>query len=397
MRRTAQLAASVAAVVLAACAPAPGSPTTTTSPAPTTTASPTTTTGAPGAPVISAFAAATPSGAAPLTTGFTWTISDPNADPLTCQIDLDGNGTTETLITGCTSSSIRTASFATAGTRTIRLDVSDGSTTTTATTTVTVGAASADAFAITLRFVGSMSSTQQDAFNNAAARWASLVKGGLPATSLSIPADDCLTGMPSFSGSIDDLMIDATITSIDGAGGILGSAGPCYVRSSGGLPLYGVMQFDSADVASLESSGRLEATILHEMGHVMGIGTLWTAPLFTGAGTSDPLFNGVAARGAWQSIGGTGSVPVENTGGAGTRDGHWREATFDNELMTGWLDSGSNPLSRMTVASLHDMGYAVDMTGADSYGLPGLRLFGLGNQALDIAHGERLITPRAAA
>jgi hypothetical protein len=69
-------------------------------------------------------------------------------------------------------------------------------------------------------------------------------------------------------------------------------------------------------------------------------------------------------------LGGTGNVPVENTGGLGTRNGHWRETTFGNELMTGFLNSGKNPLSRLTIASLRDLGYIVNLSVADPYKRP---------------------------
>ena len=67
------------------------------------------------------------------------------------------------------------------------------------------------------------------------------------------------------------------------------------------------------------------------------------------------------------------SVPVANTGGPGTADAHWRESVFDNELMTGYIDSGSNPLSAVTVGSLADIGYGVDLAASDPYGRPALR------------------------
>jgi hypothetical protein len=70
-------------------------------------------------------------------------------------------------------------------------------------------------------------------------------------------------------------------------------------------------------------------------------------------------------------------VPVENTGGSGTVDAHWRESVFGSELMTGFVDAGVNPLSRVTVASMGDLGYAVNLADADPYTLaPGLRAFG---------------------
>ena len=63
-------------------------------------------------------------------------------------------------------------------------------------------------------------------------------------------------------------------------------------------------------------------------------------------------------------------VPVENRGGDGTRDSHWRETVFQQELMTGWVGDKPNPMSRLTVASLSDIGYKVDISKADRYSLP---------------------------
>ena len=62
-------------------------------------------------------------------------------------------------------------------------------------------------------------------------------------------------------------------------------------------------------------------------------------------------------------------VPVEDLGGYGTADAHWRESVFDNELMTGYINYGPNPLSVVTIASLADLGYSVDMNQADPYSI----------------------------
>jgi hypothetical protein len=104
---------------------------------------------------------------------------------------------------------------------------------------------------------------------------------------------------------------------------------------------------------------------------VLGIGTIWTSKgLLTGAGGADPRFTGAQATAAYQSIFNTAivSVPVENTGEAGTRDSHWRESVFNNEIMTGFLNNGqSNPLSRVTAASLADLGYVVNLAAAENF------------------------------
>lgn len=65
-------------------------------------------------------------------------------------------------------------------------------------------------------------------------------------------------------------------------------------------------------------------------------------------------------------------VPIEGGGGEGTRLGHWRETTFDNELMTGWVEEGNvrMPLSKLTTGALRDLGYTVDESKAEEYRLP---------------------------
>jgi hypothetical protein len=40
---------------------------------------------------------------------------------------------------------------------------------------------------------------------------------------------------------------------------------------------------------------------------------------------------------------------------------------FTNELMTGWANSGTLPLSRVTIGSLQDIGYAVNYAAADLF------------------------------
>ena len=139
------------------------------------------------------------------------------------------------------------------------------------------------------------------------------------------------------------------------------------------IPYHGTIQFDSADLAQMEANGTLPDVVLHEIGHVLGIGTIWEARgLLTGAGTSNPRFTGPQATAEYNAIssGNATSVPVENGGGPGTRDAHWRESVFTNELMTGYVGPGRDlPLSRVTIASLADLGYQVNLGAADPFRL----------------------------
>jgi hypothetical protein len=229
-------------------------------------------------------------------------------------------------------------------------------------------AAIESAYEIEVRFVGGLTTTQKNAFKTAAKRWSKVIVGDLPSVIVS-------------GEVIDDLLIMAQGVPIDGPGKILGQAGPTHLRpaSAGAnafLPAKGLMSFDTADLAKMQADGTLVDVITHEMGHVIGIGTIWTVKgLLTGANTINPHFTGTAAKKEYGVLKGTGPtpVPVENTGGPGTVDSHWRETVFKNELMSGFIAATNNPLSRLTVASLQDLGYVVDLSAAEPYSLPNLQ------------------------
>jgi len=232
-------------------------------------------------------------------------------------------------------------------------------------------------FSITVNFTGTPPPpSQQLAFTNAANAWMSRIigyRGGM---------------------SVPTVSITAAVAPIDGVNGILGSAGPTFgsVQFENGasgtkfaLVTQGEMSFDSADIDALEMGGLLGTVIEHEMGHVLGIGTLWNTNslggVFTGTqalyNTGSGQFTGAAALAQWRTeFGQPGAafVPVELGGGGGTANGHWNEVDgggfltgitqtgtgldMRNELMTGWLD-GPSFVSQMTLASLYDIGYQV--------------------------------------
>lgn len=225
-------------------------------------------------------------------------------------------------------------------------------------------------YQITLNFAGGLTTSQRAIFTQAANVWQSIITQDIPDyVSLQY-------------GEIDDIYIEARGVPIDGVGKILGRAGPTEIRSDTGLTTAGIMQFDSADLANLEASGTLDEVITHEMGHVIGIGSLWNIfGLVTGRvadGGTDPRYIGTAALAEYHALAGNlslSNIPVENTGGSGTQDAHWREngvGSLGNELMTGFLNGTmANPLSRISAASLIDMGYpGVNLDAADLYTLP---------------------------
>ncbi len=254
---------------------------------------------------------------------------------------------------------------------------------------------------ITVRFIGDGGTARQrDAFASAVARWRRVITGDVGTVSLKVPDGECQSWIPAVNESINDLLVYVRIASIDGTGKILAQASPCYVNSGNKLPIMGFFELDQDDLALLLSQGTLDNVVLHEMGHILGIGTLWNyqRQLLLGAGSDDPYFNGVLARAQLGSTNGFSyagpGVPVENSGSPGTRDTHWRHSIFANELMQGYAQPGGMPISRITVASLSDMGYVTTMTGADGYSfLSAIRSMTVGaSEGTAMAFGDDIAT-----
>ncbi|GAA0576486.1 hypothetical protein GCM10009416_13880 [Craurococcus roseus] len=202
-------------------------------------------------------------------------------------------------------------------------------------------------FNIEIEFVGALDAALQPAFMAAEARIEAAVLGDLPDVAL-----------PSVGGAaaavVDDLVIQVELPAMDGPGGAFGLAGPTLLRGDSLLPASAQMRFDGADAAALAAQGVWDEVVLHEMLHCLGFGVLWAPKgLVAGAG-----YTGPAAMAEYAAMGGAGPVPVEITGGPGTAGLHWSEAAFGAELMTGWIDD-AGPLSRLTVASLADLGYGL--------------------------------------
>ncbi|MCJ2541550.1 leishmanolysin-related zinc metalloendopeptidase [Thermostichus vulcanus] len=239
-------------------------------------------------------------------------------------------------------------------------------------------------FTIDVRFPDtSLSPSQQSIIRSAALRWQQIIVGdqpNLPPTN--IQANECDRGFPStpLNFPIDDLLVEVRARNLNDER-ILGGSAPCFVRASNGLPFYSVILFNTQNLADLEGRGDLPITALHELGHALGfLPTVWepkglTAGLVgrdqpTPAGY-DPRFIGLNAVNAFNTLGGNAtSVPLENQFGAGSRDSHWRESVLGRELMTTRIDREvANPLSILTVGSMADIGYGVDLSAADSFSL----------------------------
>ncbi len=229
---------------------------------------------------------------------------------------------------------------------------------------------------IDVRFWGSPMTPQQQAlFTNAAARIRGVVTGALPPVDATgaDPADCGVSGQPVLAETVPGVIIYASVQTIDGPGKILAQAGPCFIRDQTDVrTVIGIMEFDVDDLSSLGTGSTLQDIITHEMLHVVGIGSFWNdIGLLTGFDTPDVAYTGTGGVTGCRATGGTttcsASVPVENTGGSGTANSHWRESTFGAELMTGFASNGSMPFSIMTVRALADLGYTINTSAADPY------------------------------
>lgn len=224
----------------------------------------------------------------------------------------------------------------------------------------------------------------RQAFLNAERFWETRIVGYSPQLSRSVQSQ------------LTKLRITAITAPIDGAGGVLGQAGPNNVLRFGGvsnpyLPGGGsqigaiartaTMTFDTADIAGLAATPAgstgltaLDFVVRHEMAHAMGLGSLWADNRLLSAAGGNGQTNYVGKYGLAayrKESGNTFSrfVPIEQEGGAGTALSHWEDDDpFFNqrgsrgraELMLGSTIPGENIfVSETTWASFADLWYKV--------------------------------------
>ena len=243
---------------------------------------------------------------------------------------------------------------------------------------VALGAAALAAqasFTITLSY-SNLTVEQQSYFSGAASFWQSVITGYKPGVTLS------------------GVAINASGANIDGAGGVLGSAGPDTIATQQGTwyTQAGSMEFDTADMPGMISNGTFSDVIKHEMAHVIGFGTLWTDNgLYTDVSGQYTGVNALASYKTEFSQPLASFVPVELEGGPGTANGHWNEVNNGGgatgivdgqgrdmrfEMMTGWLNTPTF-VSRMTAAQFQDLGYTVNLLAVPEPGSWALLVAGL--------------------
>lgn len=344
-------------------------------------------------PKILEFDVVGDSGNAPHTVLVGWDLSTPANNSPTCRINWDGGAYDQT-IKNCDDLWLTSHTYTEWGRETIRLEVDDGinpPVTTSLQVMVTTGWE--EPFDITRRYTG-LTAAQETAIETGIDRWESVIPVGVPSVFAAATDEDiCDPASATVDETIDDVIIDISVEAIDGPGGILAGAGPCLIRDASSvdgygdfIPAYGTLVVDSDDVEDLRVAGLLDDVAAHETGHVLGFGAslVWDFYLFD-AGTPDPRYWGFFG---WSRATDPEGIAVENVGGVGSADSHWRESRYGDELMTSEIDP-SNTLSSMTIGVLADLGYRVDFNQAEAH--PGTTFRGA-DQGLHLE--ELLFTPK---
>ena len=213
------------------------------------------------------------------------------------------------------------------------------------------GGAQASTFDIAFTYSETPTATQIAALAQAETFWEGIVTGYQPGI------------------EIEALAIDVAVVDLDGPDGTLAVGYPVEGIEASGLllPTLSFVDFDLSDFDPTTVSQPLFETLLHEIAHAMGFGSLWAA-------------NGLTADGSGAYVGPQGLmayldefglpdadfVPLTLGVGPGSDELHWDEdwAGGTSELMTPFT-SDTAYLSATTIASFRDLGYTtIDATAS---------------------------------
>lgn len=217
-------------------------------------------------------------------------------------------------------------------------------------------------FDIDLVFGAGFSASQIAIIQSAADRWSEAIIGDLP--------DVVFNG-----NTIDDIQIAMDVGAIDGSSNVLALGGFSFANirnDATELPFLSGVTYDVADLNNMETNGILFDVALHEMGHALGfLSQFMQRPsqdhiAFQSA--TDPIFTGTGATAEHNNLFGVteAGVPMQSNGN-NVAGGHWREGVYLNEIMTPSIGGSPNPLSRVTIAAMGDLGYTVNTDAADAF------------------------------
>ena len=181
-----------------------------------------------------------------------------------------------------------------------------------------------------------------------------------------------LISFSSFSGTHN---LSINIEGVFSNNNVLASAGPTTFTTDTNrrlMPVTGLSDINTRFNTTYNNNpGFLQSVMVHEIGHILGIGTIWESNERSLINRASSTYNANTYAGwAYGELRGTfqqTAVPIEPQ-----VFGHWNEATFRRELMTPFAEAVGTPmpLSQLTVASLRDIGWNVNYGAAEPYTLP---------------------------
>lgn len=132
------------------------------------------------------------------------------------------------------------------------------------------------------------------------------------------------------------------------AGNIIARAYEPYEKDG---VMYGAVEFNTAKLLTY-TPDEISGTIIHEIGHTLGIGWKTWSGLFD-RDTGKFLDNAI------QRFAALAGMEVERGGGDGTALAHWDEELFGRELMTGYKNPGGEHVLPITIAVMEALGHSV--------------------------------------
>lgn len=225
----------------------------------------------------------------------------------------------------------------------------------------------ASTFPIDVRFIGDVPDDVRAAARAAAARWMQVLVGpGVPYQATQ--SGGSCGFAPALTERVPGVVVFVRMSAPDSLVSAGANGGSCAVRPGTLITFEGGITVSTPGLENSRQAGYLGTIFLHELGHVLGIGTNWFAsPYLHDATGANPVFAGPKAMQAAFEVGASASaatpVPISRPGESGALT-HWRTPALGNDIM---LSGGGSALTVVSVAALGDLGYAVSLSAVDPY------------------------------
>ena len=234
-------------------------------------------------------------------------------------------------------------------------------------------------FGIEMRLRGKpLSGAQKALLQQAVTRVSTLIASRFQPVSLDLPGGECDKGLPAIRERVTRFFVFVVVKDL--GDDVYGDSTPCDLHDKTYLPVYGTIDLNSRGLDSLTPAELID-TMIHELLHALGVGTLWTPDERVSlSGDSDGrslvrktgrqwFYTAPRALAAYKALGGQGTGILLDPD-----QGHWAGPLFCSEILSGAAGDVTdrvNPISLITLAALEDLGYTANLGRADHYRLSG--------------------------